>query len=383
MSLSVRTNEVKRIVNHICVMTTVHKPDDVRISKEIETLKKLGVKITFLAPEGNCPILGIEYVTLPVFKNRLSRMLFSMNKVFKLAATVNADIYHFHDPELIPVASKLKKIGKKIIYDVHENNPAAILNKEWLPSFSRKAISRIFEKLEDRNAKRFDGIVVVTEDQEKHFSSLSRTIVIPNYRKRAVNQSGCSIERDPKSRVRFVYAGSISRMTCIEEIINASLILWKESKDFEVQIAGPVGDTKLKRILEQVPEPIEYRGFLDRNEAEEMVKNSDVGFLLYSKEDKNALQCSPNKLFEYLSLGKPIIASDNAYWRQILDQRDSSLYVIDPSNPEEIAAKMRVILNSDLRIKKSLGSMELGKTFSWESIEGRLFELYESVLERK
>jgi len=364
-------------------MTTVHQPDDLRIIKEIETLEKLGLKITFIAPEGNCPIESVEHIALRIPSNRLKRIMYSIRKIHKIASAVDADIYHFHDPELIPTAVKLKRGGKKIVYDIHENNPAAILNKEWLPSFSRKAISRIFEKFEDRSAKLFDGIVVVTEDQEKHFSNLSRTIVMPNYRKRAVTQSGCFAERDPKSRVRFVYAGSISRMTCIEEIINASLILWKESKDFEVQIAGPVGDTKLKRILEQVPEPIEYRGVLDRNEAEEMVKNSDVGFLLYSKEDKNALQCSPNKLFEYLSLGKPIIASDNDYWRQILDQRDSSLYVIDPSNPEEIAEKMRVILNSDLRIKKSLGSMELGKMFSWESIEGRLFELYESVLERK
>ncbi len=361
-------------------MTTVHRPDDVRITKEIDTLKTLGVKITFLAPEGKCPLMGVEHVTLPVFKSRLARIMFSITRVFKIAYKINADIYHFHDPELIPVAIKLKKIGKKIIYDVHENNPAAILNKEWLPIFSRKAISRIFEKFEDRSAKLFDGIVVVTEDQEKHFSSLSQTIVMPNYRKRAVTQSGCFVERDPKSHVRFVYAGSISRMTCIEEIINASLILWKENKDFDVHIAGPVVDSKLKRVLEQVPEPIKYRGFLDRNEAEEMVKNSDVGLLLYSKEDKNALQCSPNKLFEYLSLGKPIIASDNAYWRQILDQRDSSLYVNDPSDPEEIAEKMNLMIETGLRRRKSLGSLELGRIFSWESIESRLTNLYNFLL---
>ncbi len=367
-------------MKHLCIMTTVHQPNDLRIIKEIETIEKLGLKITFIAPEGKCPLESVEHIGLKVPSNRLKRIMYSIRKIHKVASAVDADIYHFHDPELIPTAVKLKKGGKKIVYDVHENNPAAILNKEWLPSISRKAISRIFEKFEDRSAKLFDGIVVVTEDQEKHFSSLSQTIVMPNYRKRAVTQSSCFAERDPKSRVRFVYAGSISRMTCIEEIINASLILWKENKDFDVHIAGPVVDPKLKRVLEQVPEPIKYRGLLDRNEAEEMVKNSDVGLLLYSKEDKNALQCSPNKLFEYLSLGKPIIASDNAYWRQILDQRDSSLYVNDPSDPEEIAEKMNLMIETGLRRRKSLGSLELGRIFSWESIESRLTNLYNFLL---
>lgn len=378
MSLSVRTNEVKRIVNHICVMTTVHKPDDVRISKEIETLKRLGVKITFLAPEGNCPILGIEYVSLPVFKNRLSRMLFSINKVFKLAATVNADIYHFHDPELIPVASKLKKIGKKIIYDVHENNPAAILNKEWLPKTIRKLISRRFARYEENASRLFDGIIVTTESVEKRFSGLSRVALLPNYRKATTFavSNHYSIGSKP---VVFVYAGAISSMTCVNEIIQAAYVLKKRKNNFALKIAGPISNKRLVQALREVHEPVEYLGVIPRKEAELLVKNSDVGLLLYSREDPNAVQCSPNKLFEYLSLGKPIIATDNDYWRIFLGQ-DSCVYVEDPSNPEEIAEKMEIMLDDRVREAKSKESAELGMIYTWESIESRLIDLYRQLL---
>jgi len=365
-------------MKHLCVMTTVHQPNDLRIIKEIETIEKLGLKITFIAPEGKCPIESVEHIGLKVPGNRLKRIMYSIRKIHKVASAVDADIYHFHDPELIPTAVKLKRGGKKIVYDVHENNPAAILNKEWLPKRIRKLISRRFARYEENASRLFDGIIVTTESVEKRFSGLSRVALLPNYRKATTFavSNHYSIGSKP---VVFVYAGAISSMTCVNEIIQAAYVLEKRKNNFALKIAGPISNKSLVRALREVHEPVEYLGVIPRKEAELLVKNSDVGLLLYSREDPNAVQCSPNKLFEYLSLGKPIIATDNDYWRRFLGQ-DSCVYVEDPSNHEEIAEKMEIMLEDRVREAKSKESAKLGMIYTWESIESHLIDLYRQLL---
>ena len=78
----------------------------------------------------------------------------------KQAISINADIYHFHDPELISVGYKLIKKGKKVVYDVHEDVPRQILNKYYLSPFIRKIIANLFESYENRKSKKFTYIYI-------------------------------------------------------------------------------------------------------------------------------------------------------------------------------------------------------------------------------
>jgi hypothetical protein len=69
----------------------------------------------------------------PKTGGRFARMTGTTSRVYQAALALRPDIVHFHDPELIPAAVRLKQAGIKVIYDVHEDMPRQILAKHWIP----------------------------------------------------------------------------------------------------------------------------------------------------------------------------------------------------------------------------------------------------------
>ena len=117
--------------NKVCILTSVHPPFDIRIfHKEAKSLARAGYDITLIAQHDKEEIVeGIRIVSLPKPKNRIDRMTRTVWSAYRKAIKIDADIYHFHDSELIPIGLLLKLRGKRVIYDVHEDFPASILCK--------------------------------------------------------------------------------------------------------------------------------------------------------------------------------------------------------------------------------------------------------------
>ena len=128
----------------VCILSSVHPCFDVRIfEKQARSLSQAGYEVT-LAAIGNFEeeiVEGIRVLGLPQPRSRLLRPV-NWWRLLRIALQEKADIYHFHDPDLLLPAGLIKLLTRRpIVYDVHENYPEDVLTKEWIPSPLRRFVS--------------------------------------------------------------------------------------------------------------------------------------------------------------------------------------------------------------------------------------------------
>ena len=126
-------------------MTSVHQPDDLRIfAKECRALAELGYDVHLVAASASGEVVRdgvhVRGVGVPASSGRLVRMTRTVAEVLRIARALDADVYHLHDPELVPAGLVLARDGKQVVYDAHEDLPADILDKAWIPR--RSALPR-------------------------------------------------------------------------------------------------------------------------------------------------------------------------------------------------------------------------------------------------
>jgi glycosyltransferase involved in cell wall biosynthesis len=95
----------------------------------------------------------------------------------------------------------------------------------------------------------------------------------------------------------------------------------------------------------------------------------------------NHIDAQPNKMFEYMSAGLPLIASDFPLWREIVEGNDCGVCV-DPADPAAIAEAIdRLVENPDLaRRMGENGQRAVHERYNWAIEEKKLLALYDTVL---
>jgi len=210
----------------VCHLTTVHEPFDDRIfHKQCRSLLKEGYEVVVIAQHDKDKIAkGINVIALKKSKNRIARIISSTIQIFFCALKQKADIYHFHDPELLPIGVLLKIFSrKKIVYDVHEDYGKQILSKPYLPKWSRRSISILINLIEYCATGFFDGIITATDDVLKKFSYHKTAVSVKNY----PVISYFSEEKNTENKhnngkvFKLVYAGNISKERGVIETIQS------------------------------------------------------------------------------------------------------------------------------------------------------------------
>ncbi|WP_257350251.1 glycosyltransferase family 4 protein [Pseudalkalibacillus decolorationis] len=372
----------------ICHLTSVHSGLDTRIViKECQSLARDGHDVSYIVPnEKNRTEYGVQIIGVSSNpRHPIERITKTTSNVFQKAKMQNADVYHFHDPELIPIGLKLKKLGKKVIYDVHEDVPEQILSKQWIPRMIRKFISNIVEKVEKKASRKFDAIVTATPHIEQRFKTYnSNTVTIHNYplvEELAVeNTKTDEIESSISQKGKVIYIGGIYRLRGIVEMISAV----EESNDkssVEFILGGKFAPPELEDEVRELSgwEHVDYRGQLNRIEVRQALGESQAGLVLLHPEPRFVVSL-PIKMFEYMSAGIPVIASNFPLWKEIVEGNDCGICV-DPLDIDEVSNAIRQLIDNPefAQTMGKNGRDAVLELYNWEKESKKLIEIYNKL----
>lgn len=371
----------------ICVITSVHNAYDGRIyHKQCKSLVKAGYDVSLVAPKPEKMLEdSIRLIPIEKPKQEFKRFLHTFT-VFKAARKTNADLYHFHDPELIPVGVLLRIFtGKPVIFDAHEHYPNAIMSKKYLKSWMKKPVRFIYEAIERISLPILSGVIYTTDEVGERYQRYN-SCKIENYPLTEMFTLNHSALKDPDM---ILYLGGITPIRGIEQLIEAFSSAADEHPDARFVFVGRFESDAFERKIKQkvkaygLADRVEFMGSVPYSEIETYLSKASIGIIPYLPEP-NHLVCLPNKLFEYMAAGVAILASDFPHYRKVVENSRSGL-LIDPKKPESIADALNVLLDNPEKTKDFgvNGRMSFETTYNWETEEKKLVSFYKKLLKQQ
>jgi glycosyltransferase involved in cell wall biosynthesis len=377
------------------MISCVHPSFDTRIfHREAFSLAKNGFEIFLIIQHefGDIFLNGIHIKGIKKPNSRFQRILFQW-KYFFLVLKKHADIYHFHDPELIPFGILVKLFTQKpVIYDVHEHYTDAILLKEWLPGFTRKIVAKLFDLMECLTAPIFSAIITADATVAERFKDSGKPVVILfNYPKKNFFQNINIGRRIRSNETQIVYVGSISqergqwmmldiiRMLVTQKGLDVGLWIAGsfDSKNKELQFLRTVENDQILRNR------VNWLGVVPQNELPELLASANIGLIPLQPVDK-FYKNIPTKLFEYMAAGLPFVASDLPPIRKYVSRYRVGC-LAKPGNPRSYMEQI-IFLRDNPELAKKMG--ENGRCvfltrFNWDTEEEKLIALYQDLLGTK
>jgi len=362
----------------VCHLTSVHHRKDTRIFfKELPALVEAGFQVSVVVADGKGDKQQLGYMVFDTGapKNRLSRIFKSSKNIFKKALALEADIYHFHDPELLFVGKRLKKKGKMVIYDAHEDVPRQILSKYWINIVIRKLISALVEFTENNICKKLDLIITATPFIRERFLKINPNVVdINNF---PIHNSDNKIPEWESRKQEICYIGSITAVRGIFEMAKAM----SELNNITMHLAGKFSPDDLrKKVIDTSGwENIKEHGFVDRKDTLDIMNKSIAG-LVTLHPIINYIDSLPVKMFEYMGAGIPVIASDFPLWKEIIENNNCGICV-DPLDPVQIADAILYIQQNPEKAKQmgSKGLQMVKEKYNWDSEKKKLIIAYNNL----
>lgn len=374
----------------VCHLASKHKMNDMRIfEKECKSLAKGGFDVMLIGFGDTAKtemVDGVRCISLfcPI-KNNLE-LLRKRNKMsLEAAIKVDADIYHLHEPELLPIGLKLKRKGKIVIFDSHEYYGWQLrdnIHKIKIiktPAFLMKWIGKLYMHYEKCVCMKLDAVIqVCTMNGIDYFANrCKKTLFIRNLpslsdytRKMPINYSNCA---------SVAMIGGITKERGITQLVKAT-----HQAGGKLLLAGAFSPKSYEDELKAMPEYacVDYKGFLDKNGMVALLEEANIGastLLNVGQYDK--IDTFPTKVYDYMSMQLPVVIS-NTEFAQKMNEKYRFAICVDPEKPEDIADAIKWLKEHPeqaIEMGKN-GRKAIEEDFNWEKESEKLVAFYNQLL---
>lgn len=363
----------------ILVLSTAHQATDPRIfEKQCSSLASAGYDVTLLAnAESTSTVNGVRIEPLPVATSRAQRAVGHSLRALRLAIRNKPEVCHLHDPELAVVGLLLKTLGIKVVYDVHEDLPAQVMSKYWIPRVLRQPVSQATKITQRMCSRCFNLTIAATPKIASTFTGRN-VVTVRNYPILSKQPNFKSIPYGDRP-CEIASVGGITLKRAVREMMEAVAMVPHES--VKLILAGRIQPPGLQHQLADLDGIARtmFLGHLSRGDVLSLLGRVRAGICLLHPEP-NYVDSLPTKLFEYMQAGLPVVASDFPTIRDIVQSCNCGI-LVDPQRPEQVADAITFLLDHPAEAqamgKRGQSAVE---NYDWHTEEQVLLAEYERLV---
>lgn len=322
---------------------------------------------------------GVRILPVRPAGGRWERMTRTTRDVYRRALEEDARVYHFHDPELIPAGLRLKAGGHRVVYDVHEDLPEQVLEKDWIPSRTlRRLAAAAVRPVETVAGRALDGVVATSSEIAARFPA-AKTALVRNFVRLDVVDAAEPWTEVP-DRAVAIYPGSLTEVRGVREIVSAMEVL--EGR-VELWLMGSWGTSTAEEACRALPgwEHTRYLGPRPLMEVYRRMKAADVGLHMpYAVGGYSSGLAM--KGFEYMACRLPMVMTDEPAKRRTFGE---CAVFVKAGDPAAIADGIRRVLDrpDEARRRAERGRELVEARYSWDREATKLVEMYQRLLDAK